>query len=286
VLVVTRDARAWLIAPDGRVRWRVPLGAIADAAKAAPLPLRPGGYIVATDTEVIQLGRDGDIRARAEAPEPIRGNILPAQGGAILTGVLGGVYRFRPPAPLRKLGRLGGRISGGAILVGPRTLAAVVGGRELIAFDLLRGRSRRLYAAPPGHVLEGPPSFTHAAQLAVASSAGALAFVGSGGQILRQLALDPLAPPPPPTRRGGKMFRRPRHVLSPALLAGPGGRLAYVRADGRVGVVEQDRITMSADQACAGVTPLAVLPAAAERILIACRDGTLMVYTEGDADQP
>ncbi len=286
VFVVTRDARAWLIAPDGHVIWSAALGAIADAAKAAPLPLARGGYIVATDTEVIQLGRDGDIRARAVAPEPIRGNVLPAEGGAILTGVLGGVYRFRPPAPLRKLGRVGGRVSGGAILVGPRMLAAVVGGRELVAFDLLRGRSRRLYAAPPGHVLEGPPSFTHAEQLAVTSSSGALAFVGPRGQILRQLALDPAAPPLPSTRPGRRMLRRPRHVVSPALLAGPGGRLAFVRADGRVGVVEQDRITMSADQGCAGGTPLAVLPAAAERILMACRDGTLMVYTEGDAHQP
>jgi hypothetical protein len=286
VFVVTRDARAWLVAPDGRVRWSVALGAIADAANAAPLPLARGGYVVATDTEVIQLGRDGMVRDRARAPEPIRGNVLPAQGGAIVTGVLGGVYRFRPPEPLRQLGRLGGRVSGGGILVGSRTLVVVVGGRELVAFDLLRGRSRRLHTAAAGHVLEGPPSFTYAQQLAVTSSAGTLVFVGPSGQIQRQLGLDPAAAPSLRTRHNKKMFRRPSYVLSPALLAGPGGRLAFVRADGRVGVVEHDRIAMSASRGCVGGTPLALLPATAERILIACRDGTLMVYTDGDAQQP
>jgi hypothetical protein len=246
---------------------------VSDKATVAPLPLASGGYIVATESEVVHLGRDGKLRARAASSAMFVGSVLPAAGGALLTASLGGVYRFQPPAPLRRVGDLGGDVRDGGMLASPSTIVAIVDRRRLVAFDLRRGLTERVYVAPPRHALEGPPSLA-GDLVVVADTSGEFVALDPRGQVVRRALLERV----PLASFGATRGAAARFAVapSPPLLVGAGGRIAFARTGGRVGILDKEHVAVSADRAC--VEPLALLPAGEAAVLIACRDGKLMVY--------
>jgi hypothetical protein len=64
------------------------------------------------------------------------------------------------------------------------------------------------------------------------------------------------------------------------------GRVAFARSNGRFGVRDEKGQITSTDRACS--TPLAIVPLADRKALLACRDGTLVFFEENakEADAP
>src|SRR5262245_60898482 len=139
IAVVTSAGIAWGLTPGGAHRFSTPLGVRGRDTDTAPLALADGGLIVAAGNAIVEIDADGAIRARATlddrppgAPPAIEraaGAIIDSPAGALVTTDTGSVYRFRPPAPPRKIGSFGGTTRRGALLADDRTLLAVVDGR-------------------------------------------------------------------------------------------------------------------------------------------------------------
>jgi hypothetical protein len=59
----------------------------------------------------------------------------------------------------------------------------------------------------------------------------------------------------------------------------PAGRIGFTRVDGRTGIVDPDgRVQIASERVCAA--PVAVTPAGAGRMLVACKDGGLWMFGE------
>jgi hypothetical protein len=65
----------------------------------------------------------------------------------------------------------------------------------------------------------------------------------------------------------------------PPLVIDATGRVAFVRSNGRAGVVAPGgRVELAAESVCAA--PIAVTPAGDRRLLVTCHDGRLWMYGE------
>src|SRR5262249_47770428 len=65
VVIVTSAGQAWGLAPGGAVRFTTALGVRGRDIEATPLALLDGGLVIASGATLIELDRDGAIRARA-----------------------------------------------------------------------------------------------------------------------------------------------------------------------------------------------------------------------------
>ena len=73
------------------------------------------------------------------------------------------------------------------------------------------------------------------------------------------------------------VFGRGRDRTSPSLVVDGQGRIAFVRNTGKVGVMDDvGRVVVAEPRLCS--RPLVILPAGPERMLVACRSGTLAMY--------
>jgi hypothetical protein len=79
---------------------------------------------------------------------------------------------------------------------------------------------------------------------------------------------------------GSGFFGTPVEIKpSPAPILDREGRIAFVRASGRAGVINpKGTIVLASERVCS--SPIAALPAGEKRLLIACRDGGLWLYGE------
>lgn len=295
IAVITSTGSAWGLAPSGAVRFFTPLGVSRRDVDTAPLALAEGGLLVAAGSALVELGADGSIRARASledrplgAPpllERASGAVVEGPRGALVTAVSGNVYRFRPPAPPLKIGSFGGVATRGAMLADARTLVAVVDGRRLVALDLPTGTA---HVRSSGVPLDSPPALTPSGLVVVSTQLGLLIGLDAAGNEKFHASLEKAAPAPTGVIVGVSLTPAAAEMKpSPPVVIDPDGRVAYVRVNGRAGLLTgiegkdprraPGKVILS-ERVCAA--PIAVVPAGDKRVLIACRDGGLWMYGE------
>jgi outer membrane protein assembly factor BamB len=307
LVVITAAGQAWGISPNGTVRFTTPLGVRGGEIETAPLALRDGGLVVAAGPTLLELDRDGQVRART-ALEAKPGNLDSRVTGALLaappgdariagatlfTTETGSVYSFRPPGAPHKLGSFGGFLKkgAGAVLADARTLLAVVDNRRVVALDLPTGTTHVRASATPSSYLDGPVTLGPAARgglTLVALQSGLLLGIDAAGNEKLRVALEK----PPPTLDAGAPsvggavvggsvgFFGPIELKpSPPLIVDPAGSVGFARINGRVGVVgPEGSIALAGERVCG--TPIGVVPAGNKRMLLACRDGGVWLYGE------
>jgi hypothetical protein len=290
IAVVTTAGIAWGITPGGAHRWSTPLGIRGRDADVAPLALADGGLLVAAANALVELDADGVVRARATledrvpgaaapVPERAAGAIVDSPGGALVTTESGNVYRFHPPSAPRKIGSFGGTTRRGALLADDRTLLAVVDGRRVVALDLLTGTT---HVRAGGVTFDNPAALGPGGLVLCTTPFGMLYGLDAAGNEKVHVLLDK----PVPSLDGGaftgpgaSFFGTVELKPSPPPVVDPAGRVAFVRANGRAGVVSPEgRVELASERVCP--SPVAVVPAGDKRMLIACHDGGLWMYGE------
>ncbi|MEP7119605.1 MAG: hypothetical protein ABJE95_01800 [Byssovorax sp.] len=305
LVIVTAAGQAVGVTPAGALRFVTPLGVRGRDADTVPLALDDGGVIVAAGGTLVEIDRDGVVRARTaleirpgSADSRVTGALVqgPARE-ALFTTESGSVFAWRPPLAPRKLGNLGGFPKRGAVVTGPRTLTAIVDSRRIVDFDLPTGVTHVRGSTGSGAMIDGPVTLAPDGLLLAATQTGLLLGVDGAGNETVRIALEkpPIAPPvaPGPTpgsvnifggtvggSPGAGFFGAPVEIKpSPAPIIDREGRIAFVRATGRAGVVSpRGVVTLASERVCG--SPLAALPAGPKRLLIACRDGGLWLYGE------
>jgi len=88
VYVGSQDHHVYAVSPDGKVRWRVDLGADVDSAPAVE---DDGAIIVGSDKgQLVSLAPDsGEVRWRTEVGGFVRGAISLGRDGTVLAGTYG-----------------------------------------------------------------------------------------------------------------------------------------------------------------------------------------------------
>jgi PQQ-like domain len=310
VVIVTAAGQAVGVTPSGAVRFASVLGVRGRDADTPPLALDDGGVIIAAGGALVEIDRDGAVRARTALEiKPgtadtrvtgalVQGPITEAGSlGALFSTESGSVFAWRPPASPRRLGNLGGFPRRGGVVTGPRTLTAIVDGRRIVDFDLPTGVTHVRFNTGIGAQIDGPVAIGPEGILLAATQSGLLVGVDAAGNESLRVALEkpPLAPPPPLNLPQGQamggvnifggavgsgFFGAPVEIKpSPALIVDREGRIAFVRAAGRAGVVSpKGTLALASERVC--TSPVAAVPAGDKRLLIACRDGGLWLYGE------
>jgi hypothetical protein len=289
VAVVTAVGIAWGFTPSGSVRFSTALGIPRRDADTAPLALADGGLLVAAGNVLVEIDADGAVRARAAledrtaggAPmvtgEHAAGAVLEApggEGGALVTTLAGNVYRFRPPALPHKIGSFGGTTPRGAAVADERTLLAVVDGRRLVALDLPTGTT---HVRTGGLAFDGPPTIGPGGLVLLGTQLGMLLGVDAAGNERAHVLLD--KPSSASSGALSNVFAQVDLKPSPPLVVDASGRVAFVRGNGRMGVVSPTgRVEVAAEGLCP--VPIAVVPAGERRVMVACHDGRLWMYGE------
>jgi hypothetical protein len=286
IAVVTTTGAAWGFTPAGAVRFVTPLGLSRKDLDTVPLALQSGGLLIAGGSSLVEIDADGVVRARATLdergpgasgpPERALGAIVEGPGGALVTTASGSVYRFRPPAPPRKVGSFGGVPVRGAMVEGDRTLVAVVDGRRVVALDLPTGTT---HVRSGGLVFDAPPTLGPNGLVYAGTQIGMLLGIDAAGNEKVHVLLDKSQAPVGVVPGGGTFIATADAKPSPPLVIDPTGRVAFIRPTGRAGFVSPEgKVEIISDRVCA--TPLAVLPGGEKRLLVACRDGLLSMYGE------
>jgi hypothetical protein len=309
LVIVTAAGQAVGVTAAGSLRFVTALGLRGRDADTVPLALDDGGVIVAAGGTLVEIDRDGAVRARTaleikpgSADSRVTGALVQGPSGeALFTTESGSVFAWRPPMAPRKLGNLGGFPRRGGVITGPRTLTAVVDSRRIVDFDLPTGVTRVRQSSGSAAQIDGPITLGPDGLLLAATQAGLLVGVDGAGNETVRIALEkaPIAPAvaPGPTAAqpggavnifggtvgggaGSGFFGVPVEIKpSPAPIIDSEGRIAFVRASGRAGVVSpRGVVTLASERVCG--SPLAALPAGDKRLLIACRDGGLWLYGE------
>jgi hypothetical protein len=310
LVLVTAAGQAVGLTPSGAVRFVSALGLRGRDADTAPLALDDGGVIIAAGGSLVEIDRDGAVRARTaleirpgSADSRVTGALVQGPStesgplGAVFTTESGSVFAWRPPLGPRRLGSLGGFPRRGAVVTGARTLTAIVDSRRIVDFDLPTGVTHVRQSSGSAAQIDGPVTLGPGGLLLAATQTGLLVGVDAAGNETVRIALEkaPTAPPPPagppPGGPGGifggtvggagsGFFGVPVEIKpSPAPMIDDEGRIAFVRASGRAGVIgPRGVLTLASERVCS--SPIAALPAGQKRLLIACRDGGLWLYGE------
>ncbi|MRG97082.1 hypothetical protein [Polyangium spumosum] len=283
LVLVTSTGAAVGLGRDGRVRFVTPLGQRGRDLDAAPLA-RSDGSVVIGGRALVELGPNGAVRARAILPERAVGALIEGPEGTVATSESGAVYVFRPPNPPRKVGSFGGQLRRGAALEGKRTLLAVVGGRSLVGLDLKTGLTH-VRAGDVGLGTYDEPVTIHPRGFAMmTTSTGLLLGVDAAGNERLRMVVDKGPQPPDPavpgavgmgSSAGAAFFNPPADTRpSPALVVDAEGKVAFARQGGRVGVAKPDgNVALASERLC--TAPVALQPAGDDKMVVACRDGTI-----------
>jgi hypothetical protein len=193
----------------------------------------------------------------------------------------------------------------GAVRADERTLYAVVDNRRIVALDIPTGSTHTRASA--GLLLGGfdaPVAVGPGGTAVTGAYAGlVLSFDSSGTEKLR-VSIDPtlsligpdggapapstspMSPPPYPGGPGGPgssfgLGQLPTVDLrpSPPVIVDADGRVAFVRASGRAGIISPDgNMTLLSERVCS--RPSSVQPAGNKRLVVTCEEGTVALYSD------
>lgn len=279
--VLTTDGRVVLadgagdvvgIAPHGALVFRAPLALRARDLDVTPIPLDDGGVAFAAGRALVAVGRDGAVRARAEAPARVSGALLGGPEGVVFTTDDGDAYAWRAPAAPRLLGHFGGPVRHGAVRASARALAAVVDGRAIVVLDVPTGTTHVLASAAPGDAFDAPVAVGANGTSFVATSTGTLVAIQPNGDMAARAALERTHAA---AFGDAGFFPAPAQGASPPVLVDAEERVAFVRSEGRAGIVDAGgRVSVASPRVCRN--PVALLPAGARAVVVACRDGAIV----------
>jgi hypothetical protein len=261
--------------PLGKPRFATPLDTQERNAKVGLLPLEDGGVAVAAGHEVIEIDASGKLRQRTRVAERIAGPLVETIAGTIATASSGAAYAVRA-GYAKRLGTLGGDPSeSGASTPDGRTLWAVVDHQRVVVLDLVTGATEVRFAVSD-QSLHGPIVFSRADALVLLTWTGVLITVSPSGTEARRTPLEP---------RFATLITDAGKVDFAALDESPppvtdaDGRIAFARVGGRVGVVAPDgAVNLVATSSCS--SPAALAPAGARRMVVGCRDGSILLIGE------
>lgn len=278
-VVVTAEAVAWGLSQSGSIRYSTPLGVNGRDLTFAPMPTDDGGVVLAAGRELLALGADGSIRARAQLPSRAAGPPILHQGDALVVTERGEAFRYHAPESPRRIGSFNGSPHGGAALADARTLIAVVDARRIVALDLPTGTTHvRTGATDPLTQFDGPAAISASGVAFTTTYSGLLVGYDAVGDETKRLPLEKqllAVDAGPASLMLGTVDLKP----SPPVVVDGQGRVAFVRRSGKVGVALPDgRVEVGSDRLCA--SPIELVPAGDRRMLVACRDGTLWMLGE------
>lgn len=277
VAVVTVTGVALAFDAAGAPRWSVPLGVRPRETDVGIVARERGTVVVTLGRAIVEIDGAGTVVARTTLDERVVGAAVAGAGrrGVLVAGESGSVYEIVPPAGPRVVGSLGGLPRRGIVWADDRTMVAVVDARRLVALDLPT-QTRQVRAAPAGALLDAPPTVTARGETRITSSAGLMLRIDPDGSPRPDVLVDRTAATlgTDSSAAAGGFFGNVEPRASPPLVADAYGRIAFARAGGRVGVVgPEGDVTVVGERLCD--TPLALVPAAPRRMVLACRDGTL-----------
>jgi len=274
VAVLCTDGTFWRVSARGRVSHGVDLQTRTKNAAATPLALDDGSVILASERALLHVDADGKVRARVPFSERAVGGLIAYRGGVLVTTQDGGVFSWRAPGSPRKLGDFGGMVQHGGALLSKRTLVAVVQRERVLALDLPTGTTTVLADGAGLRHFEGPVTLDQAGIMMVTSGFGELFGLDGHGMLVRRVLLDNIVLPTS-TDAGvpfPSMFR-----ATPPLIVDAAGTVAFVRNNGRFGLVDdQGMMSLLDPRVCS--RPLAVLPSGKGRLLVACRSGSVILW--------
>jgi hypothetical protein len=221
---------------NGAIRYRTRIGRNESVApSASPLPLGDGGVAVATPFDLALLDAEGNVRARALAPESLAAPLVSALGRIVCVGASGAVYTWQPGRDPSRVGSFGAPIDGAAALSDDHTLIAVANGHvDLVAVDLVRGTNVTRASAVVGALL-GPPTMrgTTTFLIGLTPTSSSLLAIDGTGQPAGDVGLTTNVPLVTPD--GGP----PPLVIPPhgGTLVDAAGTVAFIAPDGQTGVV-------------------------------------------------
>jgi len=274
-LFVTSAGEARGFSPEGSLRFVTPLDLQERNARVGLLPLDDGGAAIAAGHEVVEIDGNGRLRQRTRLGERTTGALVATLAGTIATASSGTVYLARP-GYAKRLGALGGDPSeSGASTPDGRTLWAVVDHQRVVALDLTSGATEIRFAVTD-QSLHGPVVFGRGDSFVFTTWTGVLISVTASGTDVRRTPLEP---------RFATLITDAGKVdftaldESPAPVTDDEGRTAFARVGGRMGTVASDgTINLVAGPSCS--SPSALAPAGAHRMVVGCRDGSILMIEE------
>jgi hypothetical protein len=258
--------------PSGRVRFMIALELPERNAHLGLLPLEDGGLAVAAGHDVDELDGDGRRRDRTHLTERIAGPLVATRHGIVATTAAGSVFVIRGGFA-KRLGSLGGDPGEpGASSPDGRSLVAVVDHQRLVAFDLTSGNVETVHGVSD-QSLHGPVVLGADDARVLVTWNGVLTRIGRAPGDVRRTPLDPRAETLI-TDAGKVDFAQLDE--SPPPLTDAEGRIGFARVGGRVGVVAPDgKVRLVTVSTCS--SPAALAPAGPRRMVIGCRDGTVIM---------
>lgn len=252
----------------GSLRFRTSVAAFGTDPRVAPLARDNGTLVIAVGTHLVVLGSDGTVHDSVDVGDPLVGTLAESGPGIVATTNNGRVIRWSPPAAVTTVGRLKGSSRTGVVVADAHRLLAVVDVARLVEMNLQSGAiTVRLDAAG----LQGPPAVDAAGAAYVTTATGTIARVTAAGPVQYIV----LGTQPVEATDAGSPAPASQQGTAPVVVDDH-GRIAFAREDGRVGVVVSGTPVFASQAGCS--TPFGVVPAGAQRFLVACRDGVLRMY--------
>ncbi len=244
----------------GKLRFATPLDLAERNARIGLMPLDDGGVAIVSGHEVEEFDADGRVREEMRVPERTTGALVATLAGTVVTTAQGAVYLVKP-GHVKSIGSFGGDPSeSGASTADGRTLWAVVDHQRVVALDTSSGAAQVRFSVTD-QSLHGPVVF------------GVLIMLAPNGDEMRRTVLEPRLLTLM-TDAGRVDFAALEE--SPPPLTDEQGRTAFARVGGRIGVVGSDgNVNAVSGGACN--SPAALAPAGPKRMVVGCRDGTVLL---------
>jgi hypothetical protein len=273
-LIVTSAGDAIGFSPAGAIRFKTPLEAERNV-HVSLLPLEDGGAAIAAGQEIDRMDGDGQLRDRVRFDEKIFGPLLATRSGILAVTQSGAVHLVRSGFSQR-IGSLGGDPGEpGASTPDGRTLFAVVDHQRVMALDLTTGIAQARYAVTDLS-LHGPIVFGRGDAAILISWNGVLMSIPKAGGEVRRTPLESRVETL--VTDGGKVDFSALED-SPAAVTDNDGFIAFARIGGKIGVISPEgAASLAVGRTCH--SPAALAPAGVRRMVVACRDGAVLMFGE------
>jgi len=241
-------------------------------------PTADGAVAIAALRSFMIIEASGAVRTRVDLPEPIATDLVRSNDGWLVITTSGTVYRIASPGPPLKVGAFPGPPLSPAVLADDRTLVAQAAGSRIVSLDLKSGATV-VRASEQGFAsFDAPFAMDADGGYAVTTSEGFLVRYDAGGAEVSRTPIDRGAG----ASTAMAVLGRVPQAQGPrgAVATDTNGNVAFARPSGRFGVRAADgKVHIASERVCQ--TPTAIVPVADERVVVVCREGTLLFYGSG-----